>query len=291
MAVESVITKQPGRTQNNPRSETIPQDQPVSSASPSGLVSIVVPCCGQLEYTKLLVPSLLRHTRQPFELIFIDIGSLDGTAEYLAGLAAGIQTRAEIVRTATDLGISQAIQDAFKLCRGEYLVLLNNDAIVTDAWLYQLVAMAQLSPVIGLAGPMSNYAAPPQLVETVPYRIGPRKGGQGSGDRGQAGGDWVVDTSQIDAFAQKWREDHKGKWMEVERLGGFCLLVKRQVLKAIGHLHDPWDLGIFDTDLLSAKARQAGFTLACCKDLFIHHFGTRTFAHGAPKAEPEKLVV
>jgi O-antigen biosynthesis protein len=267
------------------------QEQPLSHQPATGLASILIPCCGQLEFTKLLVPSLIRNTRQPYELIFIDVGSLDGTAEYLAGLTAGTQIRTEVVRTATDIGIPQAVQDAFKLCRGEYIVLLNNDCIVTDSWLNQLVSLAQLSPAVGLVGPMSNYAAPPQLVEGVPYRIGPKHRGQGTGDgsrgqgtgvRGQKEGDWVVDTSQIDAFAQKWREDHKGKWIEVERLGGFCLLVKRQVLKAIGHLHDPWDLDIFDTDLLSAKARQGGFTLACCKDLFVHHFGTRTFAHGAP---------
>ena len=58
--------------------------------STAGLVSIVVPCCGMLEYTKLCVPSILKHTRPPFELIFLDIGSLDGTAEYLAGLQAGL---------------------------------------------------------------------------------------------------------------------------------------------------------------------------------------------------------
>ena len=39
------------------------------------------------------------------------------------------------------------------------------------------------------------------------------------------------------------------------------------------------DLSLFDTDILSVKARQAGFTLACCRDLFVHHFGTRTFSH------------
>jgi hypothetical protein len=37
------------------------------------------------------------------------------------------------------------------------------------------------------------------------------------------------------------------------------------------------DLGLFDTNILSAKAREAGFTLAVCRDLFIHHLGTRTF--------------
>ena len=77
------------------------------------LVSILIPCCGMLEYTKLLIPSLLQFTRAPYELIFLDIGSLDGTAEYLAGLTAGqAQMRIEVVRTPTDLGISDACKEA-----------------------------------------------------------------------------------------------------------------------------------------------------------------------------------
>jgi O-antigen biosynthesis protein len=227
------------------------------------------------------VPSLLKHTRHPFELIFLDIGSLDGTAEYLAGLAAAAPIRVEMVRTATDLGLADAVQEALKLCRGEFVVLLNNDAIVTDAWLNQLTGLAQMTPAIGLVGPMSNYAAPPQLVEKVPYRI------VGSG-RWAVGSRSLVDVDAVDAFARKWREEHKGKWVEVERLGGFCLLIKREVLKRIGHLREAGDLALFDTDLLCQKARQAGFTLACCKDLFVHHFGTRTFAHGAPEDRGQK---
>ena len=72
--------------------------------------------------------------------------------------------------------------------------------------------------------------------------------------------------------------------MQVQRLGGSCLLARRAVLDRIGPGLNEWtDLGLFDTDILSAKAQEAGFTLACCRDLFIHHFGTRTFAHGAPQ--------
>ena len=59
-------------------------------------------------------------------------------------------------------------------------------------------------------------------------------------------------------------------------------MLKREVITRIGPDLDKWtDLGLFDTDILSAKARQAGYALAVCRDLFIHHFGTRTFAHGA----------
>ncbi len=47
---------------------------PISVTSPPGLVSILLPCAGMLDYTKLCVPSVLRYSREPFELIFLDIG-------------------------------------------------------------------------------------------------------------------------------------------------------------------------------------------------------------------------
>jgi GT2 family glycosyltransferase len=280
MGQESVIALQNNETPRTPTVEKVPQEKPLSVLSPSGLASILVPCCGQLEYTKLCVPALLRHTRQPYELIFIDIGSLDGTSEYLAGAAAfapAAHVRMEVVRTPTDLGIPKAIQDAIKLARGEYVVLLNNDTIVTHGWLNQLIALVTSEPHHGMAGPMSNYAAPPQLVDSVPYRIGPKKSTAANDD-----GNWLVDVSAVEVFARQWREENRPKWFETQRLGGFCLLMKRDVLKRIGHLREAGDLALFDTDILSAKARQAGFTLVVCKDLFVHHFGTRTFAHGAP---------
>ena len=92
-----------------------------------------------------------------------------------------------------------------------------------------------------------------------------------------------MNVDEVQSFAKEFRESHKGKWVPVDRLGGFCLLLKRVVLTKIGIELEPWtDLSLFDTDILSSKARQAGFTLACCRDCFVHHFGTRTFAHGAP---------
>src|SRR5205807_746051 len=133
-----------------------PNKAPVSAVGP--LVSILVPCCGMLEYTKLLVPSMLKHTRPPFELIFVDIGSLDGTAEYLAGVATvHPRMRVEVVRTPTDLGIKDACQEALSRARGDFLVLLNNDTVVTNGWLNQLLGIPSFSPAIGMAGPMSNY--------------------------------------------------------------------------------------------------------------------------------------
>jgi len=67
-------------------------------------------------------------------------------------------------------------------------------------------------------------------------------------------------------------------------LGGFLLPFKREVLAQVCPLEGSAGVAVFATDLLFQRARQAGFTLACRKDLFIHHFGTCTFAHAAPAA-------
>jgi GT2 family glycosyltransferase len=251
----------------------------VSVVSTAGMVSIVVPCCGMLEYTKLCVPSVLRHSRPPFELIFVDVGSLDGTAEYLAGLQTGLagRVRVEIVRTPTDLGLREACQQALRQTLGEFVCLLNNDTVVTHGWLNQLVGLVSFTETNGMAGPMSNMAAVPQLVETVPYRMFASTGKS----VGNPGGS-LVDVAAVERFAESYRKENSKKWLHAERLGGFCLLIKRGVLDKIGPALDPWtDLSLFDTDILSAKVRELGYSLAVCRDLFVHHFGTRTFAHSA----------
>jgi GT2 family glycosyltransferase len=256
----------------------------VDADKPPPLVSILIPCCGMVEYTKLLVPSILKNTRPPYEMIFIDIGSLDGTADYLAGVATVHPTiRVEVVRTPTDLGIEDACKEAIAKASGECLVLLNNDTVVTRGWLNQLLGLLNCSPAIAMAGPMSNYAAPPQLVESIPYRIGPKKAPRFEGRYGPS--EVLVETEAVETFARDFREKNRGKWSEVERLSGFCLVVKREALVKIGPLDEWTDLSLFDTGVLSAKAREAGYKLACCRDLFIHHFGTRTFASGAPEKE------
>jgi GT2 family glycosyltransferase len=256
------------------------QSQPAPLAGSRGLVSILVTCCGQLEYTKLCVMSLLRHTAGSFELLFLDVGSVDGTAEYLAGVAAATTISVEVVRTVTDLGIAAACGQALGRAHGEFLVLLNNDTLVTSGWLNQLVELANLSPTIGMVGPMSNHATPPQLVETVPYRIRPKTGMRPSGYELPA--DEAVDVSPVDRFAEEWRSQRAGKWCEAEQLGGFCLLIKCELLKKLGIPKNGSELEIFDATSMSHKTRRSGYRLACSLDLFIHNFGSRNFWHRTP---------
>ena len=223
---------------------------------PARFASVIVPCFGQLAYTRRCVASLMAYTRAPWELVAVDNGSTDGTGAYLAGVADAASVTVTVIANAENRGFPAACNQGIAAARGEYIVLLNNDAVVTDGWLDQLAALAEATPSIGMAGPMSNYASPPQLVADVPYD----------------------DLAEMHRFAARWRDEKRGKWLAAEKLSGFCLLIKRCVIDAVGGLDERFGLGFFDDDDLSLRARRAGFELAVALDLFVHHFGSRTFA-------------
>jgi GT2 family glycosyltransferase len=209
-------------------------------------------------------------------LIFVDVGSLDGTSDYLAGVADAAPVRVEIVRTAVDSGFRAACSEGLAQARGEFVVWLNNDTIVPEDWLQQLVALCSGHELIGMVGPMSNYAPQSQRVPQVPYRLQSRKKGQlTENSRLQRA---LLDIDAVNRFAREWREQHKGQWFETERLGGFCLLLKRVVLQRVSFFDGQAEKGIFNPDALGWRIRQAGYHLACCRDLFIHHFGSRLAA-------------
>ena len=246
----------------------IPPDSPrcERSAPPGGmpgLASVVVPCFNQLAFTRQCLAALARHTRGPWELVAVDDGSSDGTAAYLAGVRDVAPFPATVVTLPENRGFPAACNAGLRAARGDYLVLLNNDAVVTDGWLDQLVGLAESDPAIGLAGPMSNHAAPPQHVPEVPYR----------------------DLDAMHEFAARWRERQRGRWLTCERLSGFCLLIKRRVLDAIGGLDERFGPGFFDDDDLAIRARHAGYELAVACDLFVHHFGGRSFEGAGIDAE------
>jgi glycosyltransferase involved in cell wall biosynthesis len=108
----------------------------------SGLASIIIPGCKPLELIRPCITSLGRHTRQPWELIVVDDGSTDETSAYLASVQDAVPVPVIVIASAASRGFPAAINQGLKAARGEYLVLLNNDVVVTDGWLGQLIALA-----------------------------------------------------------------------------------------------------------------------------------------------------
>ena len=158
---------------------------PLSSKTSCILASVIIPCLNQLDFTRRAVVALTRRTFTPWELIAVNNGSTDGTKDYLAGVQDASSVPTTVIANASNLGFPAAVNQGLRIASGSYLVLLNNDVVVTDGWLEQLIALADAKRApttedslhaanadlrIGLVGPMSNYASPPQLVAEVPYR-------------------------------------------------------------------------------------------------------------------------
>ena len=80
----------------------------------SGFASIIIPCWSQLEFTRQCIAVLNRHTRRPWELIVIDNGSTDGTAEYLAGVRDMASVPVTVITNRTNRGFPAAINQGLK---------------------------------------------------------------------------------------------------------------------------------------------------------------------------------
>jgi GT2 family glycosyltransferase/tetratricopeptide (TPR) repeat protein len=220
------------------------------------LVSIIVLCCNELPFTQLCFDSLNHHTVVPHELIVVDNGSTDQTPAFLqafARQAAPGREQLVLIRNESNRGFAPAVNQALRHCQGSYVLLLNNDVVVTPHWLEDLVACARSG--VGLVGPTSNYVPPPQLVEPGYQKL-----------------------TDLDAFAATHRQQFRGKALPVERLSGFCLLIRHEVLDRIGALDERFGTGFFEDDDLCFRAKDAGFSLAVVLDVYLHHFGSRTFA-------------
>jgi GT2 family glycosyltransferase len=107
-----------------------------------GLASIIVPCWNQLAFTRQCVIALKNHTRPPWELIVIDNWSTDGTGAYLSGVQDAAAAPVTVIANGENRGFPTAVNQGLQQARGEYLVLLKNDVVVTDAWRDLLIALA-----------------------------------------------------------------------------------------------------------------------------------------------------
>ena len=129
------------------------------------LASIVIPVFNQLKYTKLCLESIMQNTDYPYELIFIDNGSTDDTPEYLHKVH-----NARVIRNERNLGFPKAINQGIRESRGRYVVVLNNDTLVTPSWLSRMVRCAERDERIGIVGVMTNsYVRGPQRDESARY--------------------------------------------------------------------------------------------------------------------------
>ena len=116
--------------------------------------SIVIPVHNQYAVTRRCLAAIAyAPTRIPFEMIVVDDGSTDGTADALAGEAPGVR----LVRHDYARGFNQACCSGAAAARGTFLVLLNNDTEPCALWLEELLDPFERWADTGLVGAQLIY--------------------------------------------------------------------------------------------------------------------------------------
>lgn len=220
------------------------------------LTSIVIPSYNGLPLLSRCVDSIRANTSpaSPFEVIVVDNGSGDGTAEHCEreGLI--------VVSLPANAGFPEACNKGLAVSSGEQLMLLNNDCMAAPGWLHQLLTALYSAEDIGIVGPVTNYASGRQKIET-----------------GLSG------AAELLAFAAGHNRTDAAKWQEVKRLVGFCMLFKRPLYERIGPLDEGFSPGHYEDDDYCYRTVRAGRRLLMCGDTFIYHEGSASFRQQHPE--------
>ncbi|MBI2424923.1 MAG: glycosyltransferase [Candidatus Hydrogenedentes bacterium] len=215
----------------------------------STITTIIIPAFNQLEYCRQCVSSILAYTTAPYKLVLVDNGSTDGVGVYFDSVPGAVVVHAE-----RNLGFAAGVNLGLAHREGHAL-LLNSDTIVSPGWLEGLIAPLDEDPGIGAVGPMSNYVSGVQLLPGLDFKH----------------------IDEIHAYAAQCAEAHAGQRLEVNRLVGFCLLIRDTVADAVGDLDGQYGIGNYEDDDYCMRVQRAGHRLVVARDAFVFHYGSRTF--------------
>lgn len=219
-----------------------------------GLISIVILTYNQLRYTKECIESINRFTPESHEIILVDNNSTDGTSQWLRQLVHQ-HANYKLIENKRNKGFSKGCNQGIQAASGEYILLLNNDVVVTEGWLSNMLACLKSQSDIGIVGPMTNSISGPQKVPTVGY----------------------TSIAGLSEYAHNFHLKNFSRRIPLRRIVGFCMLFSRQLVDDIGFLDESFGTGNFEDDDFCLRSEIAGYRNMIAGDVFIHHYGSRSF--------------
>ena len=214
------------------------------------VVSIVIPVFNQLEYTKNCLESIRMNTRIPYEVIVVNDGSTDGTVEYLK-----TQKDLIVITNGKNYGYPYSCNQGIRRSVNRHVVLLNNDTIATENWLENLLEVMEQNPKTGIVGPVSNKISGFQFDSQANYTSIPA----------------------MHFYAKSIHEKRKYSWMPSPRIAFICALINKELISILGGLDERFSPGNFEDDDFCLRAQLAGYKTIIAQDVFIHHYGSKSF--------------
>jgi GT2 family glycosyltransferase len=182
----------------------------------------------------------------------VDNASGDETPRLLERVAAS-DPRVRFILNRENRGFSAANNQGISRTDGEYVVLLNNDVLVTAGWLEGLLAILQ-DETVGMVGPVTNRCGNEARIR-VNYK----------------------DEPSMRNFARVYTRAHRHEQFDIGMLAMYCVALRRAVLNEVGLLDEKFGIGMFEDDDYALRVHQAGYRTVCTESVFIHHEGQASF--------------
>ena len=218
-------------------------------------VSIVIPSYNNKNLLSQCVQSLITtdwHLVK--DLIIVDNNSNKETKTYLKKIN---KEKIKIIYNSENIGFARANNQGIKIASGEYLVLLNNDTLVTKNWLIELINVAERDQQIGIVGSLLFYPDDKHI-----QHAGIRVAVNNLGDI------YPHHIHRLEYFHDV-RDRIKTEPFQV--VTAACMLIKQTVVKKIGLLDEEFINCYEDVDLCF-RAKHQGFEVYLAHKSKVYHY-------------------
>ena len=205
------------------------------------------------------IQSLLDTDYPDFEVLMVDNGSHDATANFLESICAS-NKRFVLTRLDENVGFSRANNIGASLAdkATSYLVFLNNDTVVTKSWLRELVRALEGLP---------DVAAAQSKLLTMNGRL------EGLGDFvDRYGYPMTIGSGVIGTQVPL------SGFVNIFSARGACFIIRKHLFHSAGGFDELFPLAVQDVDL-GWRLRLMGHQIICVLDSVVYHVGGATVGH------------
>jgi len=221
-------------------------------------LTIGVPVRNQLPFVRACLASLERHRLPGAEILLVDDAGGGETRAFLEAFAARVPD-VELLRNPRHSGFPYSANEILHRSRGTVVCLLNSDTLVTPGWDERVLRAMDGAEPYALAGPSTSFTHTEQELPGLrDLRM-------------------EHDAETAAGIAAALARLHGGAVQPVQRLGGFCLFLRRALVERVGYFDERFGLGCGEEDDFVARARRRGVIPIWVRGAYVHHFGHCSF--------------
>lgn len=215
-------------------------------------ISVIVVNWNRRELLRACLESLTRQRDADFEVIVVDNGSQDGSAEMVErDFCRRPDLRVRLIANPVNRGFCAANNQGIAAARAPFIALLNNDAEADPHWLAALRRCFDGRPQVGMAASKILVYEDPRRIDKAGHLIylDGQNRGRGSGE---------IDRGQYDRLEETLWPD------------GCAAMYRRAMLEEIGGFDEDF-FAYGDDAELGLRARWAGWTCLYTPDAVVRH--------------------